>query len=873
MTETNNEMVFDAHAFAAPRRVVVALLSFLALTYNVAAYRLEIDDVRVSPLIETRWDQSTWGRKSSAGKVFNLYTPGNSVCGCGVTASAQLMRYHRYPDYAMAQIANDCNYHERSTNYEFEVLHLTTRGGVYEWEKMPLSYDCHPELDLVERDVIARLTSDIGITFGVSYMYRDHETNTDKDSLVKHLKREWGFKSGYFIWPEGVEHGTLIPTWMQQAIFASLNARRPVLAWFHRPETAEKEGDGHTLLLDGYGYHGGKPYLHVNCGWSGKDDGWYALMEDIVSDYSRFRWIGFNIHPYDEGQILSGRITDAAGRAVSQAVVTIVDQQTFAIRHDMTDTNGIYSFVISNAATFRVSVTKDGASVSTNGVEVKMPTIASSQDDTGSKILIRNAATIGNLFDVNLVLDIPDSQRSYEISFDLGECGVHIGGGELEQTVLSGTCPLEPDFSVSNGWHFIGWKPSIAAVTNDMKFVALFQDDAGDLFPACYVNVNADGGGDGRTPQTALSSLLNGMSMVSTGGVVCVAPGTYPSVKYTANKNLTVKSGCGKNVTIIDGGCTNRVVHLGTNYVGCTNTVLKGFTIRNGYREGENVAGSGCYAGTYVDCDIVGNVIYGSGAAAYGAVLKNCLVRGNYASGNGGGVGRCDVVRSKLFCNTALQSGGGAYNSFLTECLVMSNSANWGGGIYGGTAERSRLERNISNRSGGGAHRSVLSNSIIALNSSTNEGTYGGGCYECTNLNCTIYGNSVTASGGGTYNCILTNCIIWGNLASNASYMNSYKGTYSYCLSDTVQGGTGNLVGDPMMNAPSQGDFRLRSGSPCLDSGLTAVAIGMYDVLGHVRIQNGRVDIGACEGDELTTLTTEVEVPYSWLDNYQSLLS
>lgn len=208
--------------------------------------------------------------------------------------------------------------------------------------------------------------------------------------------------------------------------------------------------------------------------------------------------------------------------------------------------------------------------------------------------------------------------------------------------------PVQPEFLVSNGWHFIGWKPSIAAVTNDMKFVAQFQDGDGDLFPECYVNVNAEGGGDGCSPQTALSSLLNGMSQVTTGGVIHVAAGIYPSVKYTVNKCLTVKSEYGKNVTIIDGGSTNRVVHLGTNYVDCTNTVLKGFTIRNGYRDGANAAGSGCYGGTYIDCDIVGNIIDGNGAAAYGAVLKECLVHGNYASGNGGGVGRCDVLKSKF---------------------------------------------------------------------------------------------------------------------------------------------------------------------------------------------------------------------------------
>ncbi|MYL82451.1 hypothetical protein GTA51_04770 [Desulfovibrio aerotolerans] len=52
-----------------------------------------INDVRVSPLVATTWGQDTAGGVNT----YNIYTPGNRVCGCVATAMAQLMRFHQFP--------------------------------------------------------------------------------------------------------------------------------------------------------------------------------------------------------------------------------------------------------------------------------------------------------------------------------------------------------------------------------------------------------------------------------------------------------------------------------------------------------------------------------------------------------------------------------------------------------------------------------------------------------------------------------------------------------------------------------------------------------------------------------------------------------
>jgi hypothetical protein len=563
-------------------------------------------------------------------------------------------------------------------------------------------------------------------------------------------------------------------------------------------------------------------------------------------------------------------VTDGDGHSIFGATVSITDETNGSQINALTDEHGIYFFVVDHAASFRMTAEKDGVTASKSSVQMSMPTTLAS-DDTNSKILLANAQTIGNRFNVDFELEIPIAQRRYCVRFDLGRQGRHVGGGQLVQNVLHGELPVVPEVSGTETWRFAGWNHAVENAVRDMVYRALFLDSDGDPMPDCYVDIHAPPAGDGATPETAFTSLLNGLSQVPTGGVVSVAAGVYPPLKFTSNKPMLIKSSSGKLQTILDGGGTNRVVHLGTNYVGCVNTVMRGFTIQNGYRSGENVAGAGGYAGTYIDCNFKDNVIEGSGGAVYGAVLVSCRVFDNFASGSGGGAGRCTMTNSLLFNNVALGSGGGAFRSSLVGCNVVSNSANYGGGVYAGTVDSSALMYNVSNRSGGGAYRSRMANSAVAFNSSTNTGTYGGGCYECTNLNCTVYSNSVTAWGGGAYNCISTNCIFWGNVALSGD-SDVRSGTSVNCLSSSVLAGVNNKVGNPMMYAPDTGDFRLRPESPCIDAGITVAEVGENDLIGHQRVQGSAVDIGACEGSELTTLSTEVEVPYSWIDRYPALL-
>jgi hypothetical protein len=165
----------------------------------------------------------------------------------------------------------------------------------------------------------------------------------------------------------------------------------------------------------------------------------------------------------------------------------------------------------------------------------------------------------------------------------------------------------------------------------------------------------------------------------------------------------------------------------------------------------------------------------------------------------------------------------GARYGTLNNCTLSGNSAVLGGGAYISALNNCALWGNVAVDSGGGSHGGPLSSG--ALN------------------NCTLVGNSASNSGGGAYSCTLNNCIVFYNAAPDGA--NWYGGTWRYCCTTPMPGGTGNITSEPMMAATN--NLRLAPGSPCIDAGNSAYAPDTIDLDGNQRIVGSSVDIGAFE--------------------------
>lgn len=306
---------------------------------------------------------------------------------------------------------------------------------------------------------------------------------------------------------------------------------------------------------------------------------------------------------------------------------------------------------------------------------------------------------------------------------------------------------------------------------------------------------------DGHSAATAFATIQKAIDSASWGDRILVGDGVYEAITST-NCLLSIESVNGAATTIIDGGgsgCAADLDRIGDSGMAPTNTLLRGFTVRNGYAQ----VGGGIYGGTAERCVITGNTADYYGGGTIQTMCFDCLITGNYADYYGGG--------------TAY--GGNR------RCVITNNAAFCGGGTY----------------------QSATYNSLIAFN--TVEGG-GGASYQNSLYHCTVYGNSAD-QGGGIFSGKVINCIFAGNSANLG--VDTYGATMTYsCASDNVSlngDGEGNIAEDPCFVDAASGDFHLLVASPCIDCG-SPEDFGEADAMdldGNSRIVGERTDMGACE--------------------------
>src|SRR5579859_2295859 len=132
-----------------------------------------VSDVRVAPLIQTKWDQTT---VAGANACYNYYTPpcaegtySNYPCGCVATAMAQVMRYWQYPvggvdpsSYPITILT--------STGYVYQVRSLRGGdglGGPYIWTNM--IPDPASGSTLAQRQAIGALCFDVSVALNMTF--------------------------------------------------------------------------------------------------------------------------------------------------------------------------------------------------------------------------------------------------------------------------------------------------------------------------------------------------------------------------------------------------------------------------------------------------------------------------------------------------------------------------------------------------------------------------------------------------------------------------------------------------------------------------------------------------------------------------------
>lgn len=354
----------------------------------------QLDDVRVEPLIKTKWSQSVWGDISGKPMVYNLFTTNHAVCGCAATAGAQILKYWEYPKEAVKQDVYSCTYN--NTPASFKIM-----GGPYAWSQMPLSYEDEVDISDAHRKAIGMLTYDVGVA---SHMqYSDGESGALGFVMVNALREQFGYASALSVLTM-IGEGTDIGESVRNAILASLDAEMPVHASIQR---LSPKG-GHEVVFDGYGCLQEKIYIHINCGWSGNEDNvWYDVMGESLTThgFNLLQNVGYNIHPTKTGDVISGRVLDKNGIAQTQVEVSLAYEGNSGSEvKTRTNAKGIYAFRVQKAGTYAVFASR-GTSVSKTS-QVSMTKLGANMVATLAGA-VSDWGCVGNKWGVDLTLEDP----------------------------------------------------------------------------------------------------------------------------------------------------------------------------------------------------------------------------------------------------------------------------------------------------------------------------------------------------------------------------------------------------------------------------------------------------------------------------------
>lgn len=287
------------------------------------------------------------------------------------------------------------------------------------------------------------------------------------------------------------------------------------------------------------------------------------------------------------------------------------------------------------------------------------------------------------------------------------------------------------------------------------------------------------------------------------GDVVEVAPGVYPEAIDFLGKTITVRGTGGSEQTSIDASGLGLAAVTFDSAEG-PETILDGFTIT-----GAVVPGSGggivvsVSSPTILDCVMMGNTAEEGGGARVSENSNPVFVRCRFVdnAASEGSALRCSESSAPLLVN----------------CIVRGNVASLGGTIRAS-----------------GDSTPVVINGLIAGNTATVEGAVlrSSGDSSALFLNCTITRNVAAFghvfSGSGESNVEFRNSIVWDHPVGQFAV--SGNSLFSATFSDIELGlpGAGNLDVDPQFNDPvgpdgieasGDEDYRLSSGSLCLEAG------------------------------------------------------
>lgn len=249
-------------------RQIATMRSVSIGKYTVPKKEAE-DMAPIEPMIKTKWSQEK--------PYFNMcpMDDGNrSVTGCVVTATAQIMNYHKWPERGIG------SHSYTNSSYCSEPIEVSCNFGeiVFDWENMLDSYaGSYTE---AQANAVAQLMFACGVS--VNMQYSPAMSGASTTDVAAALINYFGYDKGVSF----TSRNYFDSQQWDRFIYSQLRDYGPV-------QYAGSNNDGgHSFVCDGYASDG---FFHINWGWAGICDGYFLLTAlDPASQGTGGTMAGYN---------------------------------------------------------------------------------------------------------------------------------------------------------------------------------------------------------------------------------------------------------------------------------------------------------------------------------------------------------------------------------------------------------------------------------------------------------------------------------------------------------------------------------------------------------------------------------------------------
>ena len=269
-----------------------------ALCDLLSVYDMYVEDVRngiaepmqpvvtasnssIEPMLTTTWNQDS-PYNLQCPQVNGSYTP----TGCTATATAQIMKFHNWPEKASKSFTWENNVTGKDE-------YVNTSSHKYDWENMLDSY--RNGYTTTEANAVALLMSDVGKAMNSTYALAG--TGSTPTYAAQALVNIFKYSPDIIV----AKREEYTNEEYMELIRKNLEARQPLLYAGH----GQDYSSGHAFVCDGINENN---LLHINWGWGGSYDGYF----DITSMAPGGAGIGGGEDRYNVGQTIIANIRPRA---------------------------------------------------------------------------------------------------------------------------------------------------------------------------------------------------------------------------------------------------------------------------------------------------------------------------------------------------------------------------------------------------------------------------------------------------------------------------------------------------------------------------------------------------------------------------------